>query len=199
MYISRSALDEVGLFDAETFGKGYGEENDFCVRATERGMRNVHALTSSCFIQARHHLGRMLPMQRKAGLKALEAKHPGYRDEVKNFIAADPAMLSRSRLDIARLLKIAPKQITLCFTHTLGGGIQRFLRDQAAFARESSGKAILLAVPQSEVGNSIRLVGIDGKLTLPNLPDFEMDKDEEALVQLLTSLPVMWLSKSTAP
>ena len=33
MYIRRAALDEVGGFDAEAFGRGYGEENDFCLRA----------------------------------------------------------------------------------------------------------------------------------------------------------------------
>ncbi|MEO7642978.1 MAG: methyltransferase domain-containing protein, partial [Ramlibacter sp.] len=30
MYIRRDCLNEIGLFDVEQFGKGYGEENDFC-------------------------------------------------------------------------------------------------------------------------------------------------------------------------
>ena len=33
MYIRRECLKEVGEFRAEVFGKGYGEENDFCLRA----------------------------------------------------------------------------------------------------------------------------------------------------------------------
>ena len=40
MYIKRDCLDGTGYFDAETFGLGYGEENDFCMRARERGWRN---------------------------------------------------------------------------------------------------------------------------------------------------------------
>ena len=44
MYIRRDSLDAVGLFDVENFGKGYGEENDFCRRAAEAGWRNLHAL-----------------------------------------------------------------------------------------------------------------------------------------------------------
>eukprot|EP01035_Chromulina_nebulosa_P045440 gene45440-61565_t len=44
MYIRRDCLDAVGLFDVPNFGKGYGEENDFCRRALARGWRNLHAL-----------------------------------------------------------------------------------------------------------------------------------------------------------
>ena len=44
MYIRRAALQAVGLFDEEHFGKGYGEENDFCIRAAQAGWRNLHAL-----------------------------------------------------------------------------------------------------------------------------------------------------------
>ena len=33
MYIRRAALADIGLFDADAFGRGYGEENDFCLRA----------------------------------------------------------------------------------------------------------------------------------------------------------------------
>jgi len=35
--IRRAALDEVGLFDEETFGRGFGEENDFSLRAAKAG------------------------------------------------------------------------------------------------------------------------------------------------------------------
>ena len=40
MYIRRKALREVGAFDAERFNVGYGEENDFCLRATALGWRH---------------------------------------------------------------------------------------------------------------------------------------------------------------
>ena len=41
LYITRQAIKDVGLFDAETFGKGYGEENDFCYRAIQMGYVNL--------------------------------------------------------------------------------------------------------------------------------------------------------------
>lgn len=41
MFIKREVINCIGLFDAETFKRGYGEENDFCFRAEQVGYRNV--------------------------------------------------------------------------------------------------------------------------------------------------------------
>lgn len=41
MYIKREALDVVGFFDEDSFGKGYGEENDFSFRCLDYGYRNL--------------------------------------------------------------------------------------------------------------------------------------------------------------
>ncbi|SDX31420.1 glycosyltransferase family 2 protein [Paenibacillus sp. PDC88] len=43
MFIKRKVLEEVGLFDEETFGKGYGEEVDFSYRAAKKGYLNILA------------------------------------------------------------------------------------------------------------------------------------------------------------
>lgn len=48
MFIKRKVLNEIGLFDAETFGRGYGEENDFCCRAEIMGYK--HVLCDDTFI-----------------------------------------------------------------------------------------------------------------------------------------------------
>lgn len=41
MYVKREVIDKIGVFDAETFERGYGEENDFCYRAIEAGYHHV--------------------------------------------------------------------------------------------------------------------------------------------------------------
>lgn len=41
MYIKRDIIDIVGLFDSKTFGRGYGEENDFCYRCEQLGYHHV--------------------------------------------------------------------------------------------------------------------------------------------------------------
>src|SRR5690606_36684009 len=39
LLIRRAVLDEVGFFDEERFAAGYGEENDYCLRARAAGWR----------------------------------------------------------------------------------------------------------------------------------------------------------------
>ncbi len=41
VYIRREALDKVGFFDEESFGRGYGEENDFSFRCMDYGFKNI--------------------------------------------------------------------------------------------------------------------------------------------------------------
>ncbi|HXU70228.1 MAG TPA: glycosyltransferase [Polyangia bacterium] len=37
LMVKRALLTEIGLFDEQSFGRGYGEENDYCVRARAAG------------------------------------------------------------------------------------------------------------------------------------------------------------------
>mgnify|MGYP004640743213 CR=1 FL=1 len=48
MFIKRNVIKEVGWFDAETFERGYGEENDFCNRAEQLGY--IHVMCDDTFI-----------------------------------------------------------------------------------------------------------------------------------------------------
>lgn len=48
MYIKRAVIEAIGLFDAETFEKGYGEENDFCCRAEHMGY--IHVMCDNTFV-----------------------------------------------------------------------------------------------------------------------------------------------------
>lgn len=41
MFVKRQVINEIGCFDAKTFERGYGEENDFCNRAQQAGYRHV--------------------------------------------------------------------------------------------------------------------------------------------------------------
>lgn len=90
MYIKREVLQRVGMFDADSFGLGYGEENDFCERAKRLGY--WHALADNSFIL---HEGGASFHERKEQLIArhseiLAKKHPGYFPEVQAFCEANP-------------------------------------------------------------------------------------------------------------
>ena len=90
MAISLRAIKQVGLFDETTFGRGYGEENDFCQRAEKAGMRNV--LCDDAYVV--HHGGAsFLPLGLKPGEESMQrllSKHPDYQQKVTEFIATDP-------------------------------------------------------------------------------------------------------------
>ena len=98
MAISRRAINQVGLFDAELFGKGYGEENDFSMRVVAQGMRNV--LCDNVYVA--HLGGRSFgPTGLKpdeSSMQRLLSRHPGYLQLVQAFIDADPLSARREMI-----------------------------------------------------------------------------------------------------
>jgi O-antigen biosynthesis protein len=187
MYITRSALNAVGLFDEDAFGKGYGEENDFCVRAKWLDFKNLHALDIFVFHSGETSFGESSPALKKRGLAALLKKHPKYLKAIKEYIKSDPARLQRAKLDVGRLLQNAPNSITFCITHTRGGGIERYLQDRAERLKHT-GEFLLLGVP-IDSGNRIQLTSVYGRGEFSNLQDFDLG-DVLPLADLLQSLGI---------
>jgi GT2 family glycosyltransferase len=139
MYIRRDCLTATGLFDAETFGAGYGEENDFCMRAAALGWR--HVLAADVFVQ--HHGGvsfqsRKTALASENGAK-LSRLHPSYDGIVNDFIARDPVLPLRRELETA-LLPEGGGEWRVMVTNTLPGGVARYIREQVA---ETASSAIL--------------------------------------------------------
>ncbi len=102
MFISRRALDALGYFDAEAYGKGYGEEVDFCMRAGRGGF--VHLLCADVFV---FHEGEVsfgdTGAARRAEAQALvDRRYPEFQPAVRDFIARDPPAPFRTRVNIAR-------------------------------------------------------------------------------------------------
>ena len=98
MAISRHAITRLGAFDEETFGRGYGEENDFCQRAGKAGMRNV--LCDDAYVI--HHGGASFsPLGLKPDEKSMQnllGKHPDYQQKVADFIQNDPLAPRRQEI-----------------------------------------------------------------------------------------------------
>lgn len=98
MLIRRAALQAIGSFDRATFGRGYGEENDFCVRAAGHGWRNV--LADDCYV-IHAGGGSFAPLGLKPGgenLSRLLARYPYYSARVAAFIATDPLAERRAQV-----------------------------------------------------------------------------------------------------
>ena len=76
LFIRRKLLDEVGLFDENTFGDGYGEEDDYALRARSKGWKL--ALADDVYIyhaQSRSYSHERRRQLTSNALKALAAKH----------------------------------------------------------------------------------------------------------------------------
>lgn len=98
LYIRRALIDDIGLFDAEHFGLGYGEENDFCVRALVRGW--LHIADDATFI---YHAGhRSFGTSRRdlqgRGAATLRRLHPRYMATIAEFMRVDPLAPIRERI-----------------------------------------------------------------------------------------------------
>jgi GT2 family glycosyltransferase/glycosyltransferase involved in cell wall biosynthesis len=126
MYIRRDCLNAVGKLRADVFAQGYGEENDFCMRAHAAGWMNMAAtgvfvahVGGSSFGAARAHLLRR-------NQEILNRLHPHYAALVARHVASDKLRVARRRMDVLRWPKPSGHCVLL-ITHDMGGGVQRFV------------------------------------------------------------------------
>jgi O-antigen biosynthesis protein len=190
MYIRRCCVDDVGMLDTETFGRGYGEENDFCCRAAARGWRNI--LAADIFV--RHHGGTSFGSEKKSrvehALRRLTDIHPGYPRAVEEFIQADPVKPARRALDVSRLKQRTSGGAILFVLHALGGGTEQHAQEMATLL-EAAGTAVFFSRPDDRTG----LLYIEDPRTLetPNLAGFSFDTDVDYYAATLSALGVRLL------
>lgn len=132
MFIKRSCLDEVGLFDHETFGKGYGEENDWSRRAIIAGWRNIHLMNVFVFHKGAVSFASEQSVRKDKAMALLHRKHPNYQTEVHRFISADPAKTYRIKFLLSLIAQDSRPKV-LSIDHGLGGGVVQHAEELAMF------------------------------------------------------------------
>jgi GT2 family glycosyltransferase/glycosyltransferase involved in cell wall biosynthesis len=145
LYIKRPCIAEAGGFDENTFGKGYGEESDFCLRARRMGWRHVAA--TDLFVRHRgaRSYGRTKRSLMERNSRVLNGLHPGYDAMIAEFVAADPLLGARRSIDMHRLLKVANDPILLV-TFDLPGGVKRHVDTRESELR-AEGHTVLVLQP----------------------------------------------------
>lgn len=183
MYIRRDALDDIGLFDEANFGKGYGEENDFCMRTLKAGWCHLHALDVFAWHKGSVSFGESQPERVTKALQVLHQLHPDYDRRVHTFIQQDPALQARNAIDLARLRESPLPRIVLV-NHQRGGGTERHCRE---LTDTLSGQAHWLMLRPTAHGQT-RLSWFDRgeALTL----DFNLPEAMDELTTLLAALGV---------
>lgn len=181
MWMRRACLDKIGVFDQQRFGRGYGEENDWCQRAIAAGWLN--AVTGGVFV--RHHGSvsfRGEAVERVArAMRTLQALHPGYEQQVQRHIAADPLWLQRARLDLARLARYRQARNTLLVSHDRGGGTERHLVEQAALLQTAGEGAFELRPSKTAGAVSLAHPHLYGLHAAAQIPVGNADLFTEAL------------------
>jgi GT2 family glycosyltransferase/glycosyltransferase involved in cell wall biosynthesis len=187
MLMTRRALAAVGLLDEEHFGRGYGEENDWCMRGERAGFANL--LAADVYVRHRGAVsfGGEADERMQAVLDTLEELHPGYRARIAAFAADDGLAAARLRLDVARLVRADPRPRVLSMSHARGGGTERAEADRSR-RWQAEGLDVAGLRPGARAG-TISIVPA-GALLLPNLRDMPVP-DAPALAALFAALEVV--------
>lgn len=150
MYIRRHALDEVGLFNEDLFGKGYGEENDLSCRFRHAGYLNL--VCDTVFVA---HVGGVSFAESGTGrlaenLEALGREWPDYHATIQTYIGENPLRGVQARFgrELLRRFKRPGSLRILYVLHnpiraTAIGGTE-FQTEDLAHAAGSEGDALVL-------------------------------------------------------
>lgn len=137
MYIRRDCLDNVGYFDEKTFGKGYGEENDWCQRAIKLGWKNYHQLNVFAFHKGGVSFQEEGDPRKARALELLNSLHPNYAGDVHQFVNNDPARKTRL---MAKMFHISQLNVPviLAVSHHLGGGVAQHVCELASYYHDQA-------------------------------------------------------------
>lgn len=181
MYINRKCLNIVGYFDAETFGKGYGEENDWCQRAEKMGWLNYHQLNVFAYHKGGVSFEEEGDPRKENALNLLADLHPEYERDVHLFIQKDPAEIARNKA-LWGFLRESKKQKILFISHNLGGGVKQHTEELYSKYREDA--EFVQIVPGTN-GESVILSFFSAGSELKYKYEFILPSDYEDLIKLL--------------
>ncbi len=165
MYVRREALREVGNLDAERFSSGYGEENDFCLRATALGWRHQLACDIFVFHRGSVSFGHRTKQLTARATKLLHERYPEYARTVAQYVELGAVAPFRFAVTAA-LFRRSNLPVILMVSHDLGGGVGRHIDTLARRYRDT---ARILLLEGTDRGATLSIPGLPGHpvLTLP--------------------------------
>lgn len=114
LLIKKSVYNKIGEFDQKTFGKGYGEENDFCYRAIQAGYYHVAATKAYVVhLESQSFGNEQREKLIEENSKKLNQKWPSYEKDIAHFIHNNPLIKIKS--DFIKNSHLFKKQIKESF------------------------------------------------------------------------------------
>ena len=158
MYIRREALLQVGEFDAERFTLGYGEENDFCLRASDLGWQHRLACDTFVYHQGSVSFGDRADQLSQRAMQLILQRYPNYRRDIVRHVGLGAVEPFRFAVT-AELFRRSKLPVILMVAHELGGGVRRHI--DGLVERFATQARFLL----------LRATDRGAELSVPSLPD----------------------------
>lgn len=131
MFIQRKCLNEIGGLDVEAFPRGYGEENDFCMRARKHGWRNIIDDRTYVFHDRSKSFGGEKSELMKAGRKVIDERYPDYGKAIQFYSKSNSMNVIRYRARVAMnsVMKSSFRPRVMYVVSTKTGGTPQTNRD----------------------------------------------------------------------
>jgi GT2 family glycosyltransferase len=144
MGVNYDLIQDIGFFIEKDFGKGYGEENDWCQRAIKSGYSNL--IVPNLFVYHKHG-GSFTAEQKRAlikeNAKKLLKRYPNYDRDVQDYIKLNPHKTLRELLVVISSSKI-DGGLHLVIDHGLGGGANDYTKKRLEGYLEEDKKVLEL-------------------------------------------------------
>lgn len=137
---------EIGMFD-EIYSPGYGEENDWSLRAQKFGYLNVVA--PNLFVYHKHGASFSTSSQNKHQLiedhlRILISRYPSYFRLVESFMKDDPLSIFRSLTMFIAACNLPSKAGILIVDHGYGGGANKYRDNFVNDILDQGGQSVLI-------------------------------------------------------
>lgn len=152
MYMRRDAIEEVGTFDERKFPRGYGEENDWSLRAQLAGWVNIVAPNVYVFHEGGVSFGDEARRQRDAGSKTLLEDYPDYDLGISQWVQSSSLPVLFRNSHVARSM-IPMNLAAVHITHSLGGGTQEMVCRMALDESRKTGFPTLVIRCERGIGH----------------------------------------------
>lgn len=129
------------------FGRGYGEEVDWCQRARQKGGR--HLGLGGLFVEHQGGISfgsaEKLKLIQKNG-ETISRRYPRYDADVQDFIRNDPLNTPRLALALAWAGMRQQGAVPVYLAHDMGGGAEHYLQDRLTGDLANNAAAVVLRV-----------------------------------------------------
>ncbi len=153
MYVARAAINSIGMFDYEAFSRGYGEENDFCMRSKNAGFCNLICDDTYIYHKRSASFKKEKSKLIEHNRKILDERYPEYSEEISIFKHDVRLISNRFRIEDAIKnndgLNYKAKRI-LYVLHEGTGGTVKTNEDLMSFISSQNYETFMLTSDTSE-------------------------------------------------